>query len=158
MDASTQTEWLTFLAIAGSAGVMFLLARRLMRGMNQQDFILLRQARQRGLDISQLQRVDFIVFAATMQTAEELAQLMRDDGFETSMTPAQVAYARNKKKPGEAQDGMLIKGTRALVLTPENLKRQREFLNGIALPRKAAYFGWQVGFGADGKEQVSTDR
>ena len=149
MDALTQTQWLTFLAIAGSAAVMFLLVRRLMRGMNQQDFILLRQTRSRGIDITQPQRVDFVVFAATVQTAEELAQLMRADGFEVSMTPAQVAYARNKKKPGEAQDGMLIKGARSLVLTPENLKRQREFLNGIALPRKAAYFGWQVGFGAD---------
>lgn len=126
---------------------MYFLVRRLMRGMNQQDFILLRQAKQRGIDIRQPQRVDFIVFAATMQTAEELAQLMRDDGFETSMTAAQVSYARNKKKPGEAQDGMLLKGTRTVALTPENLKRQREFLDGIALPRKAAYFGWQIGFG-----------
>lgn len=148
MDAS-QTEWLTFFAVAGSAAVMFLLVRRLMRGMSQQDFILLRQAKQRGIDVTQPQRVDFIVFAATLDIAEELAQLMRADGFETSMTPAQVAYARNKKKPGEPQDGMLIKGTRTLALTPENLKRQREFLNGIALPRKAAYFGWQVGFGKD---------
>lgn len=128
---------------------MYLLVRRLMRGMNQQDFILLRQARQRGVDIAQPQRVDFIVFAATLDTANELDRLMREDGFETSQTPAQIAYARNKKKPGEAQDGMLIKGTRTLALTPENLKRQREFLNGIALPRKAAYFGWQIGFGAD---------
>lgn len=147
MDASTQTEWLTFLAIAGGAVVMLLLARRLMRGMNQQDFILLRQTRQRGIDIRQPQRVDFVVFAATLDTAEEIAQLMRADGFETSMTQAQVAYARNKSKPGEAQDGMLVKGSRTLALTPENLKRQREFLDGIALPRKAAYFGWQVGFG-----------
>lgn len=147
MDASTQTQWLTFLAVACGAVVMLLLARRLMRGMNQQDFILLRQTRQRGIDVTQPQRVDFVVFAATLDTAEELAQLMRDDGFETSMTPAQVAYARNKKKPGDAQDGMLIKGTRTLALTPENLKRQREFLDGIALPRQAAYFGWQVGFG-----------
>jgi len=149
LDALTQTEWLTFLAVAGSAAVMWLLLRRLMRGMNQQDFILLRQTKQRGIDVRQPQRVDFIVFAATTQTAEELAQLMRDDGFETTMKPAQVAYARNRKKPGEAQEGMLIQGTRALVLSPENLKRQREFLNGIALPRQAAYFGWQVGFGAD---------
>lgn len=149
MDASTQTEWLTFLAVVGSAAVMLLLARRVMRGMNQQDFILLRQTRQRGIDITQPQRVDFVVFAATRDTADELAQLMRDDGFETSMTPAQVAYARKKKEPGEAQDGMLIKGTRTVTLTPENLKRQREFLDGIAIPRKAAYFGWQVGFGTD---------
>jgi len=149
LDASTQTEWLTFLAIAGSAAVMWLLLKRLMRGMNQQDFILLRQARQRGIDIRAPQRVDFVVFAATSETAAELAQLMRDDGFDTSMQPAQVSYSRNKKKPGDAQDGMLIKGTRSLALTPENLKRQREFLNEIALPRKAAYFGWQVGFGSD---------
>lgn len=152
MDASTQTEWLTFLAVAGSAAVMYFLVRRLMRGMNQQDFILLRQTRSRGIDITQPQRVDFVVFAATIATAEELAQLMREDGFETTMSLAQVAYARNKSKPGDAQDGMLIKGTRSLVLTPENLKRQREFLDGIALPRKAAYFGWQVGFGQDAEK------
>jgi hypothetical protein len=149
LAASTETEWLTLLAIAASAGVMFLLVRRLMRGMNQQDFILLRQAKSRGIDIAQPQSVDFIVFAATRETADELAGLMRDDGFETSMTVAQIAYARNKKKPGEPQDGWLVKGTRATALTPENLKRHRDFLNEIALARQAAYLGWQVGFAQD---------
>lgn len=150
MDATAQTEWLTLLAVAGSVGVMFLLARRLMRGMNQQDFLLLRQTKQRGIDIRQPQRVDFVVFAATKETADELSALMRDDGFETSMTEAQIAYARNKNKPGEAQAGWLVKGTRTVVLTPENLKRHREFLDRIAVERQAAYFGWQVGFGTDG--------
>jgi hypothetical protein len=149
LDASTQTQWLTLLAVAGTAAVMYFLVRRFMRGMNQQDFILLRQARQRGIDVTQPQRVDFVVFAATTDVAEELAQLMRADGFEISMRPAQIAYARKRSKPGKSQDGMLIKGTRAVVLTPENLKRQRTFLNDIALPRKAAYFGWQIGFGED---------
>jgi hypothetical protein len=144
--ASTDTEWLTFLVLIAGVAVMFFLVRRLTRGMNQQDFILMRQAKAKGIDISQPQQVDFIVFAATQETADELAQLMRDDGFETHMTVAQVAYARNKSKPSEAQEGLIIKGTRTLALTPENLKRQRTFLTEIATKHKAAYFGWQIGF------------
>lgn len=150
MDPTTHPEWLTLLAVAASVAVMFFLAHRLMRGMNQQDFLLLRQTKQRGIDVRQPQRVDFVVFAATRETADELAELMRTDGYETSMTEAQIAYARNKNKPGEAQTGWLVKGTCTVTLTPENLKRHREFLNGIALERKAAYFGWQVGFGSEG--------
>lgn len=146
-DATT-VEWLPLLIVALSAAVMLLLARRLMRGMNQQDWILLRQARARGIDVSRPQAVDFVVFAATEETAAELAELMRNEGFETSITVAQIQYARNRKKPGEAQEGWLIKGTRLIALTPQELTRQRQFLNEIALARKAAYFGWQIGFAA----------
>lgn len=149
MAASTENEWLTLLVVIASAAVMLLLVRRLMRGMHQQDFILLRQTKSRGIDIRVPQTVDFVVFAATQETADELARLMREDGFETSMSVAQIAYARNKSKPGQAQDGMLIKGTRTIALSPENLKRHREFLTAIATEHKAAYFGWQVGFAAD---------
>jgi hypothetical protein len=134
------------LVIAATVGVMFVLVRRLMKGMNQQDWILLRQARSRGVDLAQPQAVDFVVFAATQETADEISQLMQRDGFATSMSVAQIQYARNKKKPGEPQDGWLIKGTRTTRLVPEELTRIRAFLNEIALARKAAYLGWQVGF------------
>lgn len=134
------------LVVAATAGVMFVLARRLMKGMNQQDWILLRQARSRGVDLTQPQAVDFVVFAATHETAEEISNLMRQDGFETSLTVAQIQYARNKKKPGAPQDGWLIKGTRTTHLVPDELTRIRGFLNEIALARKAAYLGWQIGF------------
>lgn len=149
MAASTDNEWLTLLLVIASVAVMLFLVRKLMRGMHQQDFILLRQTKSKGIDVRVPQTVDFIVFAATQETADELARLMNDDGFATSMTVAQIAYARNKNKPGQAQDGLLIKGTRTLALTPENLKRHREFLTRIATERKAAYFGWQVGFASD---------
>lgn len=149
MSASTENEWLTLVLVIASAAVMLFLARKLMRGMHQQDFILLRQTKSKGIDIRVPQTVDFIVFAATQETADELARLMNDDGFATSMSVAQIAYARNKSKPGQPQDGLLIKGTRTVALTPENLKRHREFLTRIATEHKAAYFGWQVGFAAD---------
>ena len=138
---------MALLAVAATAAVMIFLARRLMRGMNQQDWILLRQARARGVDIAQPQSVDFVVFAATHETALELAELMRQDGFETSLTVAQIQYARSRKKPGEPQDGWLVKGTRVTRLVPEELIRLRKFLNEIALARKAAYLGWKIGFG-----------
>ncbi len=149
MAASTDNDWLTLLLVIASAAVMLFLLRKMMRGMHQQDFILLRQTKSKGIDIRQPQIVDFIVFAATQETADELASLMRDDGFETRMSVAQIAYAKNKSKPGQAQDGLLIKGTRTIELTPENLTRQREFLTRIATERKAAYFGWQIGFAGD---------
>jgi len=138
------SDWLMLLVVAATAGVMFYLVRRMMKGMNQQDFILLRQARSRGVDLARPQTVDFVVFAATHESAEEISQLMRGDGFETSLTVAQIQYARNKKRPGAPQDGWLIKGTRTTLLVPEELTRIRAFLNEIALARKAAYLGWQI--------------
>jgi len=142
-------DWTALLVIAATAGVMIYLLRRMMRGMNQQDWILLRQAKACGIDIAQPQAVDFVVFAATHETAEELSELMRQDGFETSVTVAQIQYARKRKKPGEAQEGWLVKGTRTTRLVPEELIRTRNFLNEIALARKAAYLGWQIGLGAN---------
>ena len=142
-------DWLALLAVAGTTLVMFLLARRLMRGMNQQDWILLRQVRSRGVDISRPLGVGFIVFAASDETATELAQLMRQDGFETSVKVAQIQYARNKKKPGAPQEGWLITGTRVTMLVPEELTRIRNFLNEIAIARQAAYLGWQIGTTSD---------
>lgn len=139
-------DWLMLLVVAATAGVMFVLLRRMMRGMNQQDWILLRQARSRGIDLARAHTVDFVVFAATHETAEEIAQLMRNDGFETTLTVAQIQYARNRKKPGTAQEGWLVKGTRTTRLVPEELTRIRTFLDEIALARKAAYLGWQIGF------------
>jgi hypothetical protein len=150
LESTTGIDWMTLLAIAGTATVTIFLLRRLMHGMNQQDWILLRQTRSRGIDIKKPQSVDFVVFAATQETADELARLMREAQFETSMTVAQIAYAR-KNKAGEAQDGWLVKGTRELLLTPEELIRQRKFLTEIAEARKAAYLGWQVGFAKDAK-------
>jgi len=148
LEPTTGIDWMTLLAIAGTATVTIFLLRRLMHGMNQQDWILLRQTRSRGVDIKKPQCVDFVVFAATQETADELAQLMREAGFETSMTVAQIAYAR-KNKAGEAQDGWLVKGSRELLLTPQELVQQRKFLTEIAEARKAAYLGWQVGFAKD---------
>jgi hypothetical protein len=143
------SDWLMLLAVAATVGVMYLLARRLMKGMNQQDWILLRQAKSRGVDVSQPVRVDFVVFAASEETAQELSELMRQDGFETSYQVAQIQYARSKKKPGEPQDGWLVKGTRSTRLVPEELTRVRGFLNEIALARKAAYLGWQIDLRSD---------
>lgn len=150
MEPTTGIDWMTLLAIVGTATVTVLLLRRMMHGMSQQDWILLRQTRHRGIDLKTPQLVDFVVFAATQETADELAQLMREAGFETSMTVAQIAYAR-KNKAGKAQDGWLVKGTRELLLTPPELVQQRKFLTEIAEARKAAYLGWQVGFAKDVK-------
>jgi len=140
---------LALLAVAGGTLVMFLLARRLMRGMNQQDWILLRQARSRGVDISRPHSIAFVVFAATHETATELSDVMRQDGFETRIKEAQIQYARNKKKPGAPQGGWLITGTRTIMLVPEELARTRKFLNEIALARQAAYLGWQISAAQD---------
>jgi len=138
-------DWLALAAITATTLVMLLLARRLMRGMNQQDWILLRQARASGIDISRPQSVGFVVFAATIETANELAALMATEGYETtSIKQAQIQYARNRNKPGAPQDGWLVTGTRVTRLIPEELAKSRKFLNEIALERKAAYFGWQV--------------
>jgi hypothetical protein len=141
-------DWLALAAITITTLVMFLLARRLMRGMNQQDWILLRQARTRGVDISREQNVGFVVFAATRETADELAALMAKDGFEIGIKQAEIQYARNKRQPGTPQAGWLITGSRVTRLLPEELTKTRQFLNEIALERKAAYLGWQVGVGS----------
>jgi hypothetical protein len=137
-------EWLPLLLLAAAALVMVFLLRRGMRGMNQQDWILLRQARSRGIDVRQPQAVNFVVFAATEETAAELADKMRDDSFETSIKEAQIQYARNRNKPSAPQGGWLISGRRTVLLVPETLIGIRKTLTEISLERKAVYLGWQI--------------
>jgi len=139
------TEWLALFAIAGTTLVMFFLARRLMRGMNQQDWILLRQARQRGIDITQPQPVAFVLFTNNWPVANELAEKLKQDGYETAIKEAQIQYARDKKKSDKAQGGLLITATRMFLLAPEELKQQRQAMNDLADAPRAIYLGWQVG-------------
>jgi hypothetical protein len=123
---------------------MVFLLRRAMRGMNQQDWILLRQVRARGIDVRQPQSINFVVFAATEETAADLAEKMRSDGFETSIKEAQIQYARNRNKPSAPQGGWLVSGRRTVSLVPETLTGIRKALTEISLERKAIYLGWQL--------------
>ena len=138
-------HWFMLLTLAAGALVMMYLVRRMMRGMSQQDWILLRQARASGIDLTRPQPVDFVVFAATEETANELADKMRGDGFDTRVKVAQIQYARNKNKPTKPQDGWLITGTRVIDVMPETLTGTRQTLTQIAVERKALYLGWQIG-------------
>jgi hypothetical protein len=152
VNLTPDTDWMPLIVIAATVAVMVYLLRRMMRGMNQQDWILLRQARTRGVDVSQPQAVDFVVFAASHEIALELAGLMRQDGYDTHITEAQIQYTRTKRKqPGPAQAGWLVKGTRVIRLVPEELIGIRKSLDELALARQAAYLGWQIGFGQDAK-------
>ena len=137
-------DWMSLLVIAVSAAVMIYLFRRLMRGMNQQDFILLRQVRARGLDPSQPQSVDFVLFVASWEAADLVAVELRKDGFETSMKQAQIQYARNRAKPGDAQDGVLVTAKRTIALYPAELAKLRTRMNEIAGSQKGIYCGWQI--------------
>jgi hypothetical protein len=137
-------EWFPLLIIAASAAVMIFLVRRSMRGMNQQDWILLRKARGTGANLKLPQSVSFVVFAATEAVGAELAQKMRGEGFETTMKQAQIQYARNRNKPGAPQDGWLVSGTRSVLVVPETLTSIRKTLTEMALERKAVYLGWQL--------------
>ena len=138
------TDWLPLLIIAASAAVMIFLARRAMRGMNQQDWILLRKARGTGVDLKLPQPVSFVVFAATEAVGAELAEKMRGEGFETTMKQAQIQYARNRSKPGAPQDGWLVSGTRSVLVVPETLTAIRKTLTEMATERRALYLGWQL--------------
>ena len=138
-------EWLQLLLLGAAAIIMVFLVRRMMRGMNQQDWILLRQARGRGVDVRKPQPVEFVVFAATEEVAADLAGRMRQEGFETSIKPAQIQYARNRSKPGAPQEGWLVGGRRVVQLGPETLTGVRKKLNEMAAEQKAVYLGWQVG-------------
>jgi hypothetical protein len=137
-------DWLPLLIIAASAAVMIFLARRAMRGMNQQDWILLRKARGTGVNLQLPQPVSFVVFAATEEVGAELAEKMRGEGFETTLKQAQIQYARNRNKPGAPQDGWLVSGTRSVLVVPETLTSIRKKLTEMALERKAIYIGWQL--------------
>ena len=137
-------EWFPLLVIAASALVMVFLARRAMRWMNRQDWILLRQARSRGLDLRVPQSVSFMVFAATEETGAQLAGNMQAQGYQTAMKQAQIQFARNRNKPGAPQDGWIVSGTRSMLLAPETLKEVRKTLTEMAAERKALYLGWQL--------------
>jgi Regulator of ribonuclease activity B len=140
----SSVAWFPLLMLALSAVAMVYLVRRSMRGMGQQDWILLRQARSRGLDLRQPQSVDFIVFAATEEAAADLASRMRSDGFETSIKPAQIQYARSKAKSSAPQDGWLVTGNRRVQLAPQMLIDTRKQLNAMSAEKKALYLGWQI--------------
>jgi hypothetical protein len=140
---TSSINWFPLLVLAATAIVMVLLIRRNMRGMGQQDWVLLRQARSRGLDLRQPQSVDFIVFAATEETASELAGTLRTEGFDTSIKQAQIQYAR-KGKPGSPQDGWLVTGNRTIQLAPQTLIEIRKQLTALSGEKKALYVGWQV--------------
>jgi hypothetical protein len=139
----TAMDWFPLLVIAASALVMVFLVRRAMRGMNQQDWILLRQMRSRGVDVRMPQRIAFVVFAANEETAAALAEEMRPEGYETSIKQAQIQYARGRSKPGRAQEGWLVSGIRTVQLGPETLIGARKRLTEMATERKALYLGWQ---------------
>ena len=135
---------MALLVIAMSAAVMIYLFRRLMRGMNQQDFILLRQARARGINPAQPQNVDFVLFLASREAANIVSEELRKDGFATSMKYAQIQYARNRAKPGDAQEGYLVTAKRTVTLYPAELAKLRTQLNAIAATQKGIYCGWQI--------------
>ena len=141
---TTPIDWFPLLIIAVSALVMLFLARRAMRGMNQQDWILLRKARSSGADLKVPQAVTFVIFAATEDAAAEIAQKMRASGYETTTKQAQIQFARNRNKPGAPQDGWLVSGTRSVMIVPEALTGTRKTLDELAAEYKALYLGWQL--------------
>ena len=143
MTPEAPIDWLPLLLIAASALVMVFLVHRAKRGMNQQDWLLLRQARSRGMDVRQPQRIAFVVFAANEETAAALAEEMRREGYETSIKEAQIQFARNRRKPGTPQEGWLVSGVRVVQLVPETLIAVRKRLTEMATERKALYLGWQ---------------
>ena len=151
MDPATTPpiDWLPLLIVGVSALVMLYLLKRAMRGMNQQDWILLRQARARGVDIRVPQPVTFVVFAASEATATELAARMRRDGYETTTKQAQIQFARNRSKPGASQDGWLVSATRSVLLAPQTLIETRKALTELATEHEAMYLGWQVAEAAE---------
>jgi hypothetical protein len=139
---------MALLAVAASAGVMIFLLRRMMRGMHQQDWILLRQARTRGTIISEPQSVDFILFLPSEASAAAVAAELGRDGFETSMKLAQIQYARGQKKRGEAQQGYLVTATRKVALVPAELIKLRARFSEVTAVQKGIYCGWQIAGGA----------
>ena len=124
---------MSLLVIAITAAAMIYLVRRLMRGMNQQDWILLRHARARGIDPAQPQNVDFVLFLASVEAANLVSDELRKDGFETSMKLAQLQYARNRANPGEPQEGYLVTAKRRLLLYPAELAKLRSVTTVLAL-------------------------
>ena len=135
---------MALLALAASAAVMIFLLRRMLRGMNQQDWILLRQARSRGTKLTEPQSVDFVLFVPSEASAITVAAELRNEGFETSTRIAEIQYARGKKKPGEAQRGYLVTATRTIALVPAELIKLRARFSEVVAAQKGIYCGWQV--------------
>ena len=135
---------MALLAVAASVAVMIFLLRRMLRGMNQQDWILLRQARARGTKLSEPQSVDFVLFLPSEASAATVAAELGRDGFETSTKLAQIQYARGKKKRGEAQQGYLVTATRTIALVPAELIRLRARFSEVTSAQKGIYCGWQI--------------
>ncbi len=145
MDPSAPPiDWMLLLALAASAAVMIFLLRRLMRGMNQQDWVLYRQAQARGIKPAELQSVDFVLFLASEESAAAVAAELRNEGFETGTKLAHIQYARNRKKPGEAQAGYLVTANRAVAFVPAELTKLRARFNEVATAQKGIYCGWQI--------------
>ena len=137
-------DWMAVLAVAASAAVMVFLLRRMMRGMNQQDWILLRQARTRGIKLTDPQSVDFILFLPSEDVSVTVAAELRNEGFESSAKFAEIQYVRGKKKPGAAQPGYVVTATRTIALEPAELIKMRARFNEIAKARRGVYCGWQI--------------
>jgi len=137
-------DWMQLLAVAASAGVMIFLLRRMLRGMNQQDWILLRQARSRGTKLNEPQSVDFVLFLPNEASATAVASELRNEGFVTNARIAQIQYARGKKKPSDAQQGYLVTATRTVALVPAELIKLRARFNEVVAAQKGIYCGWQV--------------
>lgn len=130
--------------IALSAAVMIYLFRRLTGGMNQQDWILLRQVRALGMNPAEPQRVDFVLFVTSDDAATAVATELRQEGYDIATKQAQIQYARNSRKPGQPQEGYLVTAQRTLALYPAELAKVRTRLNAIAAAQKGIYCGWQI--------------
>jgi hypothetical protein len=147
-------DWLALIAIAFSAAVMIYLFRRMTRGMNQQDWILLRQARARGINPAEPQSVDFVLFLASAEAADLVIEELRKEAYEASKKQAQIQYARTRKKPGEPQGGFLVTGRKTLALYPAELAKVRLRLTEIAAAQKGIYCGWQVAAASQQQQQA----
>lgn len=148
--AAPPIDWMALLIIGLSAAVMIYLFRRLTRGMNQQDWILLRQVRARGINPAEPQSVDFVLFVASEEAANVVSDELRKDGFTTTMKQAQIQYARTRAKPGSPQEGYLVTAQRTLALYPADLTKLRMRFNEIAGAQQGIYCGWQISSGGAG--------
>jgi hypothetical protein len=137
-------DWLSLVIIALSAAVMIYLFRRFTHSMNQQDWILLRQARSRGINPAEPQSVEFVLFLANESASDLVCDVLVKEGFTCSRKQAQIQYARDRKRPSEAQDGFLVSARKIVKLYPSELAKYRAQLNDIATAQQGIYCGWQV--------------
>jgi hypothetical protein len=142
--AGPPIDWMMLLAVAASGGVMVFLFRRMMRGMNQQDWILLRHARARGIDPAVPQRIDFVLFFARAEAADSAIAQLATESYEASRKLAHIQYARNRRKPGTPQEGYLVTGRKMITLRPADLIKVRSRMNELAAAHEGIYCGWQV--------------